>query len=64
MPCLETMISFENLELVQIYCLANQKILNLNLDQIRLLVFNVVKVENLKMTIQTLLFSNFSFKTS
>ena len=64
MSCLGTMISFGNLEFAQIYCLANQKILNLNLDQIRLLVFNVVKVENLKMTIQTLLFSNFSFKTS
>ena len=34
MPCLGTMISFGKLKLTQIYCLANKKFLNLNLDQI------------------------------
>ena len=34
MVCLGTMISFENLELAQIYCLANHKFSNLDLNQI------------------------------
>ena len=50
MSCLRMMILFENLELTQINCLANQKFLNLNLNQIPSLFLKVAKNENLRIT--------------
>ena len=55
------MISFGNLKLAQIYCLANSKIFKFKFRSNSTSVFKVVKFENLKMTTQTLSFSKFSF---
>ena len=61
MPCLGTIISFGNLKIAQSYYLANLKFSNLDLNQYHSIVFKVLKIENLRTTIQTLSFSNLSF---
>ena len=50
-------ISFANIDLTQILCLANNKSSNLNLSQSNI-VIKVVKDKDLRMTSQTLLFLN------
>ena len=46
MLCLEMMISFENIDLTQILCLANKKNLNLDLSQIHHYYKKWLKISN------------------
>ena len=62
MPCLETMISFENLELAQII-IWQSKLFKFEFRSNFIMVFKVIKVENLRMNTQILSFSN-SFSNS
>ena len=64
MLCLKIMILFRNLELIQIYCLNKLQILKFEFGSDFTIVFKVIKIENLRMTIQTLSFSNSLFMIS